>query len=132
MKTQHPTPPSASITVSDLRFSYGPTTAESPLVDINELTFLRSRITVLTGENGSGKTTVLKLLAGLLVPDAGTISSEAGAAPLLVHQRPYIFADSVLANVMWPLRIRRIPRREARARATAALAHMRLDHLSHR
>ena len=53
-------------------------------------------------------------------------------APLLVHQRPYIFAESVLANVMWPLRLRRIPRREARARAMAALARLRLDHLSHR
>ncbi len=40
--------------------------------DLN-LEFKEGRITGLVGKNGSGKTTILKLLAGLLHPDKGSI-----------------------------------------------------------
>jgi branched-chain amino acid transport system permease protein len=38
------------------------------------------RITALVGPNGSGKTTVLRMLAGTVTPDAGRIDIERGAA----------------------------------------------------
>lgn len=56
----------------DLRFSYGP---EKPL--INDLCLSvgsRDRVFVV-GKNGKGKTTLLKLMAGVLKPDGGEVNS---------------------------------------------------------
>jgi len=48
------------------------------------LTVAPGRITALVGPNGSGKTTVLRLLAGTLVPDSGRIErAERGVARTL-------------------------------------------------
>lgn len=120
---------SSAITIRDLRFSYG---GSDPFLFVDDLSLRPGRITVLIGENGCGKTTLLKLLAGLLKPDGGTITCSNGAVPLLVHQRPYLFAESVRANVGWPLKIRRLPRAEIRTRAASALEMVGLTHLERR
>jgi len=39
-----------------------------------------SKITLLKGENGTGKTTLMRLLAGLMLPDAGSVCTG-GASP---------------------------------------------------
>lgn len=110
--------------VSDLSFSYhDPRTA--PFLDIPEIAFPPGSISVLIGDNGCGKTTLLKLLAGLLVPTAGSIGSG-GAVPVLVHQRPYLFAESVHANVAWPLKIRGVARDARDARVYRALEQVGL------
>jgi len=62
--------------LSDVRFGYGP---EPILVDV-DLTLRGGEFTVLAGANGSGKTTVLKLMVGLLRADAGTIRVLGGSA----------------------------------------------------
>lgn len=135
---------SAGISLRDLRFSYPGDTAgtgtrrgtgtrgntSETFLEIPNLDILPGEIAVLIGENGCGKTTLLKLLAGLLTPTAGTITSQ--ERPVLVHQRPYLFAQSVAANVAWPLRIRGVPRDEARRKVTAALEQLGLNHLSRR
>ncbi|QOZ06403.1 heme ABC exporter ATP-binding protein CcmA [Bradyrhizobium sp. CCBAU 51765] len=41
----------------------------------------------VTGRNGSGKTSLLRLIAGLLVPAAGTIALEGGDAELTVPEQ---------------------------------------------
>lgn len=102
----------------------------SPCIDIPELTFEPGKISVLIGDNGCGKTTLLKLLAGLLSPVAGRVMCR--DAPVLVHQKPFIFAESVLANVMYPLRIRRVGRDEARRRGRTALQQVGLEAFSRR
>jgi ABC-type branched-subunit amino acid transport system ATPase component/ABC-type branched-subunit amino acid transport system permease subunit len=43
------------------------------------LTVEPGSITALVGPNGSGKTTVLRMLAGTIAPDTGTITAEPGA-----------------------------------------------------
>jgi tungstate transport system ATP-binding protein len=140
-RTEPPFPAGPGATVTDssgpgdfqvlnLSFSYPGTSADThPFLKIPHLAFEAGSISVLIGDNGSGKTTLLKLLAGLLDPTEGTIR---GSTPLLVHQRPYLFAESVLANVMYPLRIRRVPRSTARQRAARALSRVGLAHLAHR
>ena len=40
-------------------------------LDIQEGQFTDSEIIVMLGENGTGKTTFIRLLAGLLKPDSG-------------------------------------------------------------
>ena len=126
------------IAVRGLRFRYpaeterarGTAAPNAIELQIPHLDLPAGKIAVLIGDNGCGKTTLLKLLAGILRPLEGTV--VAPERPVLVHQRPYLFAQSVLANVMWPLRIRRIPRPEARRRAEAAIAQVGLSALARR
>ncbi|WGW11835.1 zinc ABC transporter ATP-binding protein AztA [Saxibacter everestensis] len=60
----------ASITVSNVTCHYG---HQPALCDIN-LTMPAGHITALTGSNGSGKTTVLSALGGILEPSRGQIT----------------------------------------------------------
>ena len=57
---------------------------------------------VIRGANGSGKTTALKTLAGILAPVSGEMTG-AGAGPggaVYVHPAPHLFAGTGLHNVM--------------------------------
>lgn len=129
-----------TLSIRDLQFSYsddpsatrGPASdSPDPVISVERLEAVRGQLSVLIGENGCGKTTLLKLISGLLVPDHGTIKTN-GADPVLVHQRPYLFAESVWANVGWPLKIRRVPRQEISVRSRAALERVGLMHLARR
>jgi branched-chain amino acid transport system permease protein len=60
---------SRGLAARDLTKSYGPVRA----ADGVSLTLEPGTVTALVGSNGSGKTTVLRLLAGAVPPDAGTI-----------------------------------------------------------
>jgi len=57
------------------------------LKDIN-LSIASGMITVLLGHNGAGKTLLMQLLHGLLVPSSGTISSIGRADQKMVFQKP--------------------------------------------
>ncbi|MCU0627396.1 MAG: ABC transporter ATP-binding protein [Gemmatimonadaceae bacterium] len=58
------------------RLRGAPGTAPRAVVDALSLTVQRGEILGIVGANGAGKTTLLKLVAGALVPDAGTIRIE--------------------------------------------------------
>ena len=57
------------INVQGLTKTYG----TKPALDHMDLTVGRGRIVGLLGPNGSGKTTFIKLLCGLLHPTSGTL-----------------------------------------------------------
>ena len=75
---------------------------------IPDLRIERGKIHGLTGPNGCGKTTLLKLIIGITQPDSGTIDLE-GLKPsdiTMTSQRPYLMHASVYDNIVYPLKIR--------------------------
>lgn len=60
----------AALALSGLTKTYGPKTA----VDALDLTIRPGELYALLGPNGAGKTTTLRMVTGLLKPDAGAIS----------------------------------------------------------
>ena len=59
-----------AISTSRLTVRYGPTTA----LDAVDLGIASGQVHALLGENGAGKSTIVKVLSGLVSPDAGTIN----------------------------------------------------------
>ncbi len=115
-----------------------------------ELTFSAEvgKTTVLLGESGAGKSTVLRLLAGLLHPERGHIVFEdvtyfdsERRIVIPPQQRPfgYVFQDyvlfphlSVFENVAFGLRAQHLPRQLIRRRVGEALEQVRLNGLDER
>jgi len=75
---------SVAITITDLthRFPRAPAPAPAPAPALDHLTasIQAGRITGLVGPDGAGKTTLMRLLAGLLKPTTGTIHIHTGAS----------------------------------------------------
>ena len=96
----------------------------------------------LLGLNGAGKTSLLRLLAGIDLPAAGEVrvdgtSTARGGTRLrrrlaYAPQRPVLLSLSVRRNVELPLRYRGVARAQRRAMAAAALARMGVEHLADR
>ena len=100
--------------LQDLRKLFGTITA----VDDLTLTIGTGELCVILGPSGCGKTTVLRLIAGLEVPDAGSISMSGeiwiGMPPqqrnvAMVFQHYALYPNrSVRANIEYPLRLRNV------------------------
>jgi tungstate transport system ATP-binding protein len=86
----------------------------------------------LVGANGCGKSTMLRLLHGLLPPSAGTVVSDPALRQAMLFQRPYLLRMSVLSNIALALWLRGQPWTQARLRARAALQRAGLQGLSER
>jgi ABC-type Fe3+/spermidine/putrescine transport system ATPase subunit len=93
-------------------------------------------VLAVLGRSGCGKTTLLKILAGLEAPDAGTVLLNGqNLLPVppnerqmvYLYQEPLLFPHlSVFENVAFGLRIRKVPKAEADALVRALLAELDL------
>ncbi|MEM9975079.1 MAG: ATP-binding cassette domain-containing protein [Pseudomonadota bacterium] len=77
---------------------------------------------VVIGPNGSGKTSLLRLLHGTARLNEGQITwacglTEARARQSFVFQRPVMLRRTVLENILYPLRLRGVAAGEARKEA---------------
>lgn len=77
-------------------------------LSIPSLTMQEGLIHGLIGANGCGKTTLAKLIMGILKPDAGHIDfgSIQPNEITMTTQRPYLMHTSVYENLVYPLKIR--------------------------
>src|SRR4051812_5801850 len=101
------------------------------------LTVGRGELFALVGPSGCGKTTTLRIIAGFVEPDAGTIFIEGidvtrrppySRPTNTVFQNYALFPHmSVGGNVGFGLQMEHVPRRERRARVADALALVGLD-----
>ena len=100
------TDPQQSLRTEGLSFFFE---NESILKNVSR-SFPRGDISVLMGDSGVGKTTFLRLLAGFLTPDKGTIylgeHPQSSFEPedwrkrvVLLHQQPAMFPGSVQENI---------------------------------
>ncbi|MEP6463045.1 MAG: sulfate ABC transporter ATP-binding protein [Frankiaceae bacterium] len=99
-------------------------------------------LTALLGPSGGGKSTLLRIIAGLETPDSGTIDIEGSDATSLSPQRRnvgFVFQHyaafkhlTVFRNVAFGLEIRKTPKEKIRSRVTELLELVHLDSMSER
>ncbi|WP_137130916.1 ABC transporter ATP-binding protein [Rhizobium sp. FY34] len=124
---------SLPITIDRVRKAFGTYVA---LNDIS-LEIAAGEFLTLLGPSGSGKTTLLMALAGFVRPDSGSLVIGGRDVTRLspdkrdigiVFQNYALFPHmSVLANVEYPLILRKVSKADARARALTALARVKLE-----
>jgi NitT/TauT family transport system ATP-binding protein len=121
----HPTSPAVEIVAAEKTFADG-TRALAP----TDLAVASGELVAIIGPSGCGKSTLLRMIAGLEAPTGGRIALWGGG---VARRLAFVFQDPTLmpwaraaANVRLPLDLAGVPRAEADARATAALARVGL------
>ncbi len=132
----------AAVELTSLRKSYGTT----PVVKDLSLSIGSGEMVALLGPSGCGKTTTLRMIAGLEIPDAGTLSIAGLAvdgpglhlAPEarglgMVFQSYAVWPHRTVAqNVEYPLKLKGLNRTDREARVKEALGWVRLGALADR
>lgn len=103
------------------------------VVDDLNLTFAAGAVTAIVGESGCGKTTLLRLIAGLETPDSGcvTVADASGNSARIgmVFQEPRLFAWLTVAQNV-ALAVRELPAEEQHRRVKETLATVGLSDFS--
>lgn len=86
--------------------------------------FAPGRVTAILGRSGCGKTTLLRLIAGLEAPDGGVIQGVPGEGIAVVFQEDRLPPQLTAANCLRCV-LKKTPEREARVRE--ALRSLGLD-----
>src|SRR5215208_5743848 len=138
--TQRPSPPmsrgrgegDAAVELNGVTLAYGPFIAVKDV----DLTIAKGSFVTLLGPSGCGKTTILRSIAGLVVPDAGEIrvaGRRVNEVPIhernigLVFQNYALFPHkTVFDNVAFGLKYRKVARPEIERKVKRALHMVRL------
>tara|TARA_Y100000588_G_scaffold377265_1_gene456137 strand:- start:6032 stop:6691 length:660 start_codon:yes stop_codon:yes gene_type:complete len=111
---------------------------------INYVEIPTHKTTWVTGQNGAGKTTFLKLLAGLITPKTGAFTynyknlitkknyMDYRQKTTLLSQEPYLFRGTVFKNVMYGLNNRGFTKKQLKTKALNAMEQTGVLDLSNR
>jgi tungstate transport system ATP-binding protein len=125
------------LTVRGLRKRHG----ERLLFDIDQLSLDAASAYVLTGANGVGKSTLLRILGGLETAEVESVFFDGHAVSLhpypkalreaivYVHQHPIMFSTSVFDNIAYGLLARGDSRRAVAPVVEAAMRWAGVEHL---
>jgi sulfate transport system ATP-binding protein len=127
-----------TIQVRDVNKAFGTT----PVLRDVSLDVPPGALTALLGPSGGGKSTLLRVIAGLEQPDTGTVMISGQDATSLSPQRRnvgFVFQHyaafkhmTVFRNVAFGLEIRKRPKDEIRKRVMELLELVHLDQMAHR
>ncbi|MBF0340549.1 MAG: ABC transporter ATP-binding protein [Magnetococcales bacterium] len=127
-----------------LRKYFGPESQRLEVLKGVEFTLHRGEMAALLGVSGSGKSTLLQIMGGLDRPSEGTVTVEGMDLYALSTSRGAEFRNrhigfvyqshrllpefTALENVMMPLLIARMPRKQAAVEAAVLLEEVGLNH----
>ena len=127
-----------AVRLTSIRKNFGSVVAADGI----DLEIAEGEFFTMLGPSGSGKTTLLRMIAGFERPDQGTIElsgEDVTGEPPYLRNVNTVFQDyalfphmTVLENVEYGLRVRKIARPDRRARAARALDLVRLSDLGAR
>ncbi|MEH7254131.1 ABC transporter ATP-binding protein [Neobacillus niacini] len=118
--------------LQDVTYSYG---NYNLIVDAVSIELEKGKFHSLLGKSGCGKTTLLKLAAGLLTPDTGSIQLQGEAIKPsekigFVFQAPTLLEwKTVIENILLPVSLKRKVTKEDFEKAESLLALMGLTNL---
>jgi iron(III) transport system ATP-binding protein len=136
----------AGITIKGLAKHFSSRDSDVAAVSDLSLDIKDNQFVTLLGPSGCGKTTTLRLIAGYIVPDAGTIhvddrlvSSPGNVVPPDARHMGMVFQNyavwphkTVFENVVFGLKIRKVPAAEARRQVAKTLDLVNLTGLEQR
>jgi iron(III) transport system ATP-binding protein len=136
----------ASIAIKGLTKSFNAGDDAPAAVSNLDLDIKDNQFVTLLGPSGCGKTTTLRMIAGYIVPDAGTIhingrllSAPGSVVPPDQRGMGMVFQNyavwphkTVYENVVFGLKVRKTPSAEAKKRVADALALVNLTGLEQR
>jgi len=122
------------IELEDITKRYGEITA----LDDVSLAVKEKEILTILGPNGSGKTTMLKIMASIDKPTSGEVffdgekinnsnKSQARKKSTMVFQRNVLFSTSVYNNIAYGLKLRKCSKKETNERIKNVLRLVKLE-----
>lgn len=116
------------IKINDLRKIYD----GKQVLNVEELEIPRGEIFGIVGGNGSGKTTMLKIISKLIKSDGGMIETSIELDEMVyLFQKPHLFNTSVYNNIAYPLKFRKIPKDKIEKSVNKMIELFNLSHLMH-